>query len=111
MQPVVFRRLWHALLRIGVANSELPETGLVVFCNVTLYLLSIMDVFLNLTCLPAILPIMAELVLCQRRKDHEATATDQLQAGTKTDSNREEIAKIFLSDLVLLLNHNKDNRR
>eukprot|EP00794_Sanderia_malayensis_P007274 gene7274-8085_t len=57
---------------------------------------------------PTILPVIVDLVLYDRekmRRKHLNKAT--------AEHNKEayEIIKVFLSDLVLLLNHSKDNRR
>ena len=57
----------------------------------------------------AILPIIAELVLAKRRSRRHPDDHDD-SSGSKVVSH-DEITRIFLSDLVLLLNHNKDNRR
>ena len=57
----------------------------------------------------AILPIIAELVLAKRKTRRHSDDHDDA-SGSKVVSH-DEITRIFLSDLVLLLNHNKDNRR
>ena len=57
----------------------------------------------------AILPVIAELVLSQHRKRKQLATSEK--TGDENAENQDDITRIFLSDLVLLLNHNKDNRR
>ena len=63
---------------------------------------------------PAILPVIVSLILRKRASLFSLDADKNSEAG-KTVLEKEEsvykITKIFLSDLVLLLNHSKDNRR
>ena len=54
----------------------------------------------------AILPVIAELILLQRKRRKQMVSNDNT-----SNENQDDVTRIFLSDLMLLLNPNKDNRR
>eukprot|EP00795_Rhopilema_esculentum_P000600 gene600-10293_t len=58
---------------------------------------------------PTILPIMVDLILRKRRHSFQQAASTESNAESHK-VEEEDITRVFLSDLVLLLNHSKDNR-
>ena len=53
---------------------------------------------------------MVDLILRKRRHSFQQAASTESNAESR-EAEEGEITRVFLSDLVLLLNHSKDNRR